>query len=265
MSGQIIFFQKSKCDISNPAVSASASQGDDYADNVLLRTRLTPWITTGSVDADATTLTIEMTDEQSITNILLVKHNLKSYTIQYWDGAAYQNFSTAISETTNTATTTRHTFTAVSTSRLKLTINGTMTANEDKYLYQFIATNVIGQLAGWPVIDNPVHTSNMKRSTMLSGKEHPVRNVGAFKCALEVKEWKRDSDLDIVESLYNSSEGFLVWLCGGTESQFSSVRKGYRLEDVYLMKCIDDYSPEFVQGMYLRGLKIRMQLAEVIP
>lgn len=262
---QIIFFQKSKCDISNPNVTVSASQGNDYAALALNRSDASAWITTGSVDADSPTWIVDMSDAESITNILLAHHNFKSYTVKYWDGAAYQDFSTPISETTNTATTTRHSFTAVSTSRIKLTVNGTMTANEDKYLYQFIATNLIGQFSGWPIISNVIHGTNIKRSTMLSGKQHLNRNVGGFSCTLTVKRWTSDADLLIVEDLYDSVEGFLMWLSGGSETQFNTTRKGYRLQDLFLMKCMDDYSPNFVDGIYQNGLAIQMNLAEVVP
>jgi hypothetical protein len=264
MSGQIIFFEKNKADYSNPNVSATASQGAAYAEYALNRSNNSAWVTTGSVDADNTTFTVDFTDPRLISEILLVKHNFKAYTVQYYDGSNWQNFSPAISETTNTAETNRYSVTEVSAYQIRITITGTQTANQDKYLYQFIATKLIGQLAGWPVIKSPVLSRGRRSTAMLSGKRSITESVGHFECSLAVKEWKSNADLTIVETLYARNEGFLVWLSGGVTSQFSSVRQGYRLEDIFLMKCANEYRPEFVDGIYPRGLAIDMDLIEVV-
>lgn len=265
MAEQIRFFEKSKCDISEDNVTASATQGDDYVLQILNRSNNSAWITTGSVDADNTTIEVDMTDERNISEIFLLKHNFRSFTVKYWNGSAWTAFSPAIAPTTNTAENNHYSVTEVSTSKIQIVILGTQTANDDKFLYQFVATNEIGQLAGWPVIDNVVHGTNLKKSTLLSGKNYVTRNVGGFSCTLSVKGWNNDADLSIIESLYDSVDGFLVWLCGGDEDQFSSVRRGYRMEDLFLMKCMDDYNPDFSKGLYQSGLEIKIKLGEVVP
>ncbi len=264
MSEQILFLQKNEADFSKSWVTATASEGNDYANRVLNRSNLSAWITTGSTDASLTTLTIDMVDARAITDIILIKHNFKNFTVKYWDGATYQPFSPAISETTNTAASNSYEVTQVSTSKIQITVNGTMVVDDDKYLFQFIASKRIGQLAGWPVIKNPLLERNKKSTKMLSGKLNIAENIGKFSCELTVKEWTSSADLTIVEALFNSPEGFLVWLCGGSESQFASTRQGYRHEDIFLMKCVNDYEPEYVEGQYLRGLDIKIKLAEVI-
>lgn len=263
-SSQIIFFEKNKCDYSLSDVTTTASQGSAYADYALNRSNQSAWVTSGSVDADNTSLVIDWSDQKRITDIILVLHNFKAYTIQYWDGSLYQDFSPAISETTNTVDTTHHKFTEVITSKVKLIITGTMTANQDKVLRQFIATKQIGQLDAWPVIDNPTISRNRQKTTMLSGKQSIRENVGLFTCKLKIAYLKSDADCLIVESLFESNEGFLVWLCGGVETQFATVRKGYRLEDIYLMKCSNEYMPEWYQGVYKTGMVVDMQLVEVV-
>jgi hypothetical protein len=264
MAGQIIFFEKSKCDISNPNVVTTASQGDDYADYILNRNNDIKWVTTGSVDADNTTIEVDMVDENPISDILLVNHNFKSFKVEYWNGSAWTTFSTPIDQTTNTASTNRFSFTEVSTTKLKLTVRGTQTANEDKYLGQFIATRLIGQLSTWPTIKKPVHSRNKQSSPMLSGKEFIAENVGGFSVDLAIKILSDATDLAVIEELFDSNEGFLVWLCGGDESQFTTARKGYRLQDVYLMKCKNDYTPELYKGLYKSGYKIDLNLEEVV-
>jgi hypothetical protein len=264
MSSQIIFFQKNKADLSYENVSATASQGSAYAQYVLNRSNVSAWLTTGSVDADNTTLTIDFNEDRYVTDLLLLKHNFKSFTVKYWNGSSYVAFSPAIAPTNNTAASNHYEVTGVETSRIQITILGTQTANQDKYLYQFIATEQLGQLNAWLMIKNPTHSRNRIKNKTLSGKLNIVENVGGFSCRLTVKSLTNSSDLNLIEELYAANEGFLVWLCGGDESQFLTRRQGYRMEDIYLMKCTDEYQPEYVDGVYKNGIKIEIDLQEVI-
>lgn len=263
MSQPIAIFRKNQADYTLSQVSATASEASSFASFVLNRNNSSAWVTTGSVDANHTTLTIDMADQHTLTDILLVKHNFKSFQVKYWDGSAYVDFSPAISPTSCTDSTSRFSFAAVGTSRVQVTILGTQTPDTDKFLYQLILTQLIGQFQAWPIIKKPTHNRNKRNSLMLSGKNCLGENVGAFSCDLQVGYWKSDQDLSVVETMYGSNEGFLVWLCGGDETQFSSKRVGYRLEDIYLMKCTNNYQPEWYQGIYTTGLNLTISLAEV--
>lgn len=263
MSAAIRVFSKSKLDVSYDNVVLTASQGQDFVDFVRNRSNTSAWVTTGSVDADNTTIEVDFVDLINIDSIILIKHNFKSYTIQYWDGDSWENFSTTIAPTTNTALTTFHQFTEVFTTKIKLTILGTMTVDDDKHLFQFIATTERAQFNGFPIIKNPKHSRNRIRSKLLSGKETIKESSGAFSCQLQIKVHSDDSDLDLIEDMYNANTGFLVWLCGGDQAQFSSLRIGYRLEDIYLMKCADEYQPEWYKGFYTSGQVVGVDLVEV--
>ena len=260
---QIAFFKKNFADISQPNVVASASQASDAAIYALNRNLFSAWMTTDSVDADNTTFDVDFVDERDVSEIILKKHNFKAYTVKYWDGATYQAFTPAISETTNTETTTWHRVTQQTTTKIRITITGTMVANADKYLYGFNATQLIGQLTGWPQIQDPTHSKNPSIDTMLSGKKRVIENIGGFSCNLSVKSWSISADLAIVERLYNSVESFMVWLCGGNEDQFVTQRIGYRLEDLYLVKCTNSYMPKYPEGIYRNGLDLNIKLEEV--
>lgn len=261
---QIKFFKKNELDISRTDVTITADNGQDYVDFVRNRNNTSGWMTTGSVDADNTNFLVVWDDPVAIDRIILVGHNFKGYTISYWDGSAFQAFSTDINVTNNTETTTEHEFTSVNTERIAIVITGTMTANEDKRLTQLIAATAIGQLSGWPLIRNPKVGRNRTTSKMLSGKALVRENVGNFSCTLSVENWSSDADLALIEELYFKNEGFLLWLCGGDEDQFSSRRIGYRLEDIYLMKCADEHTPEWANGFYKSGMKIGIDMIEVV-
>ena len=99
---------------------------------------------------------------------------------------------------------------------------------------------------------------------MLSGKTLVKENIGAFKTKLDIKVLSIDADLTIIETLYAAHKGFLVWLCGGDESQFRSERIGYRLEDIFLMKTVNEWRPELFRGLYQAGMKVQIDLSEVV-
>lgn len=262
MPQQIYFFEKNKADITNTDVVITASQADEFTAFMQNRDNNSAWITTGSQDSDNTNFVIDFGSERDITDIILIKNNFKDYTIQYWNGAAYVDFSTAINVTSNSTETVRHTFDSVNTLMVKVIITATFVVDDEKRLFQFIVTDLIGQLDGWPVI-KPVDSKNRIRNKMLSGKKRIIENSGGFRCSLSVKNWGSDADLTIIESLYDSIEGFLLWLSGGDETQFRSNRIGYRKEDLFLMKASNEYSPAYVTGIYTAGLKIKIDLEEI--
>ncbi len=264
MPAQIAFYEKNKADLDAPNCVATASQGVGFEDLARNRSNDTWWATSGSVDADNTTYEMDLVDLFNIDTIILVGHNFKSYTLKYWDGAAYQNFSTTVAPTTNTATTTSHSFTAVDTTKILLTILGTMTVNEDKTLAQFIITKKIAQLNGWPVIKAPMHDKNISVTKMVSGKSNVAQNLIGFSVSLEVVTLSNSADLAAIDTIYFSGHSFLVWLCGGNESQFRYAARGFRLKDIYLVQCVNQWTPEPYNGLYGTGYKTQIKLAEVI-
>lgn len=272
MAAQIKFYNKNKLDLDNDLVTISVtdttatSDGADLVDFMRNRNNQSAWVTTGSNDAANTTLVFDFKDEREITDVIMILHNLKAFTIKYWDGATYQDFSTPINETTNTKTSSFFEFDLVSTSRLQLIITGTINADDDKTIRQFIATDKVlsGQLVGWPEIKSPRHGSNKRVNRMLSGKVNVVESRGAFTFDLSVSNWNIDADLDIIEEIYFGRRAVLVSLSGGDEEQFSHLRVGYRNEDIYFMRATNDYSPEWSRGIYNNGLRIRMKLSEAI-
>ncbi len=263
MSSQIIFYNKSIVDIDFPSTSVTASEGQAYAYLPMNRNNRSAWQTTGSADANNTTYTVDFGQLRDIDTIVMIIHNFKAFTIKYWNGSSYVNFSTPIAETVNAAETNFYHFNTTTTSKIQLIITGCMVVDMDKFLYQFIVTTRIGQLTGWPVISGHNVSVNRTINQMLSGKASIYENVGYFSCNLSVEAWGIASDLAIIEELYGATEGFLMSLCGGDDSQFRSKRIGYRLQDLFLMKCTNEYSADYLNGLYKSGVFISVDLTEV--
>jgi len=94
--------------------SVATDTGSTVVDYMRDRKNSDGWATTGSTDAANTQIDVNIGDLSEIDSILLVNHNWKAYTIQYKSGVSYVDFSTAISETTNTSSVKFHQFTPVS-------------------------------------------------------------------------------------------------------------------------------------------------------
>ena len=264
MSSQIVFMDKNKVDVENTNATITATQGSSFIQFVRNRSNRSAWVTNGSVDADNTEIEIDFGDSRTLDIIILVTHNFKAYTMKYWNGAIYVDFSTAVNVTGNLAESTSHEFTLIATQKIKIIITETTTGDEEKFLYQLIASSKIGRLNGWPKIGNPTFDKQKKRNKMLSGKENIIENLGGFSVNLSLDVYSNEADLDVFEELYDSPEGFLVWLCGGDEAQFSNVRMGYRMRDVFLMRTASNYRPEFYKGSYQSGIIVDVPLVEVI-
>lgn len=270
MGSQIKFFNKNRLDLSNDDASievtdlTASNDGQEFVDFMRNRNNRSAWLTTGSNDAALTQIDVNLGIQYLVTDIMLLKHNLGAYTIQYWDGFSYVDFPTAINETTNTETSTNHEFTETWVQEFRIIIQGTIVADEDKKISQLIITDKLasGQLKGWPKIRKPTHNTNKRVSRMLSGKVNVVESIGGFSMDLTVSNWNIDVDLELIEEIYFGRRAVLVLLSGSDETQFSHVRVGYRNEDLYFMRAVNDYIPEWNTGIYVNGLNIKLSMAE---
>jgi len=268
MASQIQFYEKNKIDLSSNdtsiTITDAVATNTGFPDYMRNRKNTSAWITTGSTDAAGTIIDVNMGSSFSIDTIILIGHNLKSYTIQYFNGAIYTDFSNPVSETVNVLDNNRYQFDATSMQMIRIVINSTQVVDADKIIKQLIITEELGQFDGWPEIKKPKLSTNKRKSLMLSGKSNVVESVGAFSCTLSVKNWKSDADLTLLETIFFKREGMLLQLNGFDEAQFSSVRMGYRNEDVVLVRAVSDYTPEWFNGLYLTGQKAEIKLEEVI-
>lgn len=268
MGHGISVFEKNKLDIDNEDVTITVTDavatdnGQDSVNQIRNRDNSSGFATTGSTDAAGTKIEIDLVDEAVIDSIFLLQHNFKAYTIKYWNGASFVDFPTAINISGNTDADTFHSVTSTSTSRLELTITETFVADDDKFLAQFVATEKIGQFKEKPRIE-PVISKNRKRLKFLSGKERIVRTVGAFECRLRKEQIYTESDLILIERMFDSVQGVLIWLVSGDQAQLRSIRTGYRDQDLFLVTCRNDWEPAFVDGHFDRGITLDMRLIEV--
>ena len=268
----IRFFEKNKIDLSKGSLvtitvddGVASNPGQEFVDLMRNRQNDNGWATTGSSDAGNTELIVEFGESHNIDCIFFVGMNWKAYTAQYWNGAAWTNFGTPIAETVNASAVKLHEFAAVDTEKIRIVITGTFVADADKVCAQIVVTQAIGSFVTQPYLERPTPSRNKKFLKALSGKGVVLRSTGGFSVRMRQDAVGEEADLALIERLNEFYEGFLLWICGGDESQFRpGVRIGYRLEDLFLVNVVNEYSPEFHRGLYRNGVDVDLIFAEVI-
>jgi hypothetical protein len=264
----IAFFEKNFIDITRDNVTititdaVASNTGQDFVNQLRDRKNFTGWGTTESTDAANTEILVDIPESAPLTDIFLIKQNFKSYTIQYWNGSSFVDFSPAINVSNNSQRTKRHSFAEVIVDRVKIVVNSTMTTDDDKLLAQLVLTQMIGQFERFPKIVSPTISKRRRTLGALSGKAKVMQSLGSFSVGIEQDEEYSNADLQLIDLLYSRFEGFLVWLSGGNENQFRIKREGYRLEDLYFMAITNENVPEMIEGFYYRGQRVNITLSE---
>lgn len=265
----IKFYKKSVFDLSYSLPTATVTDsvasntGQDFIDLLRNRNNTSGWMTTGSSDAANTTLEIDFNDLREFDSIMLLKHNFKTFTVKYWSGSAWVDFSTPINESNNSAESNYYTFDLVESDKLQLIINNTTEVDADKTLNQFLVCESLGEFVNVEPRIMPTIDKDRRTTKFLSGKSFISTQVGGFSCRLRFDGASNDTELSLIETLFDTFEGFLVSLSGGNASQFETARQGYRLEDIYFMNCKNEYKPEWRDGYFNRGMPIEIDLVEV--
>lgn len=270
MSGQIKFYKKNHIDLDRPNPELSVTDNvatSDGASNLNLvrnRNNNSGWMTTGSSDAAETQILVELKDYQTVDVVMLIKHNFSDFTIEYWNASAaeFQDFQAVTDNSKDTNILKK----SVSTNQIRLTIHNTQTVDADKTLRQLIiAENFAeGTFEGYPQIKKPTTSLNKQVNKLLGGRVNVVEKSGSFSVSLDVNFLVIDNDLSLIENLYFSREGVLMLLSGGDEDQFATKRMGYRNEDIVLVRPTNELQLPYVKGTYSNGIKIKMDLQEVV-
>lgn len=266
MAAQILFMEKNKIDLANVNVEMSVTDpvatnsGVVFLDYLRNRNSTSLWATTGSSDAANTEIIADMKSATTLNRIVVVGHNLKSYTLDYWNGVAWVNI---ITETDDLETTTFLSFPAITTDKIRLTINGTKIIDDDKYIKQLILTQDIKRMEAYPMV-TPKLTHNMRVTKMLSGKSNIVESVGAFSTKLTVNVLNNESDINLAETLFNYRKGYLISMSGGDEDQFNTAIEPFRKQDIYLVRMRKEFTPAPPKGLYDLGIKLNIELIEVV-
>ena len=259
----IKFVEKSYLDIEGIAV-LTVSSGSTTKERMRDRRYSTKWASSGSDDTTTETIEVDFGADRDIDYIQLLNFNWKEFTIKYDVLGVPTNFSTAISETVNTATTSKiyNNFNLVTTSKIYITIEKTITANAEKFIGELILSNVLGTLNGFPMI-KPIVSKNKIEKKMLRGKRKVVDRDETIGYTLVFKVYPDEDDMVLMEELWDRRSPFHILISGGDETVFTHIRRGYRNQDIRLVSCNKEYSPTYYKNLYFSGLDFQFDLIEV--
>lgn len=268
---QIKIFELPVSDISNTNFeitiedSVAEDTGQLIANFMRNRNTNSAWLTTGSDDSANTVINFLISDSAEVSDIMLVGHNLKDFTVEYYDGSNWAVLDSILANESDFYHLEINP--TVLTTQVRIVVGGTILADEDKKITRAIITNKLelGQFKSWPKITNPTQDIIRKSSRMLSGKYFMSESVGSFACTLSWnKGINNQEDIYLIEAMFLRRVPFMVWLCGGSDEQFKFKMRGYRKEDLYIMKCSKNYINEWYKGLYNTVVKQGISLVEVV-
>lgn len=276
ISGGIKFFQRSKCLLEDGA-SIVASSGDASADRCLDRNPVSYYRSVGSTDMTNETLEITFDSMKTFSRILLLDHNFKEFSVKYDVAGVWTDFANVvdldgsqatISETVYSKDTAYYEFDSVTTGKILISVLKTQVVDAEKYLNQVIVTNEIGTLQGYPQIRNIGLDRNIRNEKMLSGRVLSMKSDEFFKVGLDFKDYPASlsDDIDLIFSLHDIEEPFLIWLCGGKygSNYFRKQARGYRLRDVIAVQLIAPLAPIYSDNVYVNSLNFSASFQEAV-
>jgi len=272
MSGGISFFDKSLSLYKDGAQAAASSNTPDQ--NLLLSgNKYYKWQSIGSDDLTTETITITLANTISISRIFLLNHNFKNFQIQYDNGSpadftgvtGLDSYSGSSIDVTNFARDTAYfEFTPVTTDTIIITADTTQTADAEKFLQQFIATNEIGTLTGYPKLNGISIDRNIRKEEAHSGRFQIQKGYEVAGFDLSLNYYPEQGDIDLLDSLHDRENPFLVWLCGGLPDQFRIKQRGFNLSDLYQMQIDDSLRNSYEKNVYLLGVNQRYSFIEAV-
>ena len=179
----IKFYNRSYCDKN---VDGYTISGDYYnTENTNDRNKNTYATTDGSdTDGNSVDYVVDLLYERTIDTIVL-KSNLKTFVIYYWDGATYQTWETY---TDNDEEFLVIDVSETDTSKIKITATHTISANEEKRIYMFECTEYLTEIyASVPDVNKNIQRKTFENIYGGSIQVIKYANHQKFVCKLK---WK---------------------------------------------------------------------------
>ena len=275
LNAGIGFFDRSMCLAQDGAVAA-ASSGDASASRALDRNPYTYWRSVSSNDMTTETLQVTFDDVMTFSRLFLIDHNFKEFGVQWDDTGVWTDFANVtnldgtdsnISETTYARDTAYYEFDSVTTQQIRISVLKTQVVDAQKYLNQVIVTNELGTLVGHPVIKGTEISRNLRAQKMLSGRKLTMKSDDFFSVDLDFKTYPSSlsADIDLMFSLADREDTFLVWLCGGKfGSNFRKQMRGYRLRDVIPVQMNTSIKPIYSDNVFVNTVNFSVGFDEAV-
>lgn len=275
ITGGIKFFDKNKADSLTGAM-AIASSGNPSAGFILDRSNFTVWRSVGSDDTTTETITITLPTSQTFNRLFLLRHNFKEFTVKFFDGFSFVDFvnvvgingitTSGISETVYALGSSYYEFDSVTTTQIEITVTKTQVVNEEKFLNSFVVTPELGTLVGFPIIKNVTKDRNLRKSTLLNGRVFVDKSIEVMRFLIDFKNYPPllTLDLDLLVTLFDRDDNFLVWLSGGRDGIpfFKRQLVGFRIEDLIQVQVVNVFKDSYRKNTYVSMVNQKLNLEE---
>ncbi len=179
--------------------------------------------------------------------------------------ATAETLQRTLTDSNITTSTSYFSFDSTLVKRIIMEVTTTQVANAQKYLQCFIATNEIGTFEGFPAVSK-LHDRHRRKYQTLSGKNIVMAGLESINVNVSFKGYPGQDDHDLIESLHDTDEDFLVWLCGGREglNYFTYNLRGWTIDDLYLMQITNSLPLNYVNSIYTNPFDAALQMVQVV-
>ena len=276
LTGGISFYKRNKASFEDGS-TAVASTGSAEASLTIGTNKFFKWSSVGSNDTITETITITMPAAVTIDRIFLADHNWKEFTVKFDGGTDFTTvvgidgaLGGGITEAAFVRDTAYYEFDAVTATTIEITVTKTQTANQEKTLVLFIATEELGTFTGFPQHKGVRLNRNDKVETAISGRMHVEKSYESASLQLTLKTYASGTtdadgqeDIDLLDTLHDLNIPFLVWSNGGVPSNFRFEQRGWRLKDIYQMQTVKGTINAYDRNVYIMGVNQKFSFVEV--
>jgi len=238
----------------------TVSHGNGSKSNLYDFDRQSKWMTSGANDDD-TLASIEVAfyegsvvATRTIDRLMLLGHNLKTWTAYYWDGSAWQTWA---SETTDAAADTIKSCTSRATTKIKIECTATQVVDAEKYIGELIVCALTLDIGSDWESYNPKGRERSKEIVLGDGSIHKMTTRFT-----QYRTQKYEADVvfnfiaeatrDLLKAIREAGEPFL-WQPESTT----------RPAEVYYVHWTTTWDEDYPTPVKSSGNKIQMHLKEV--
>jgi hypothetical protein len=156
-------------------------------------------------------------------------------------------------------------FSSVSAVRIVIQATETQTLNAQKFIKSFVITDEIGTFEGYPSVE-ATFTRGARATRMLGNKSRVIKGPIAFAASLGFQSYPGQADADLLSTLLEYDEDFLIWLCGGVagSNYFNYTVRGFDVDDIFLCQLSSGLSTSYTRNIYLNGWNSAIRLVETV-
>ena len=215
-------------------------------------------ISVGSDDDTDEVFQVTFPSPVLIDTIFVLGHNIKLGTLRYGTSDDI-DFSPILNWSGNATPNTMFSFTPTTVSKLFLRLQDAMIEDAQKFVSNFVATKLIGE-----VQKNPSKLDFGYKDAKIVGQTYTGGSYTALfgrKASIKASFTDAsDTDVSLFRTIHDLGDPVFVQMNGGVNSY---TQDGFRTQDIFLMNWVNDFEPKLKSDMIGIGALIDVEMKEV--